>query len=51
MLDGVDSVVSLGTIINIPLMAKHSILAATDLECIEVQLGESELMEEDIVRL
>ena len=50
-IDGVDSVVSLGNVIHIPREAKHSLLAATDLEFIEVQLGNGNLDEEDIVRI
>ena len=50
-LDGVDSVASPGSVIHIPKGAKHTLLAATDFEFIEVQLGEGELEEEDIVRI
>ena len=50
-IDGVDSVVSPGSVINVPVQARHSLLAATDLEFIEVQIGTGELEEEDIVRL
>jgi len=50
-IDGVDSVVVPGSVVQVPKKAKHSILAATDLEFVEVQLGEGELAEEDIVRI
>lgn len=50
-IDGVDSVVSPGSVVSIPKESKHSLLAATDLEFIEVQLGNSELDEDDIVRV
>jgi len=49
--DDVDSVVSPGSVVMVPRMAKHSVLAATELELVEVQLGEGELIEEDIVRV
>ncbi|MFC0213513.1 sugar phosphate nucleotidyltransferase [Paenibacillus chartarius] len=39
-----------GDVLQIPIRARHSILAITDLEIIEVQTG-SQLVEEDIVRL
>ena len=50
-IDGVDSVVSPGSVITIPQETKHSLLAATEIEFIEVQLGAGELDEEDIVRI
>jgi mannose-1-phosphate guanylyltransferase len=50
-IDGVDSLVAPGSIVQIPIGTKHKLLAATDLEFIEVQLGNSELREEDIVRI
>jgi len=50
-IDDVDSVVAPGDVIPIPPKTKHTLLAATDFEFIEVQLGTSELEEEDIVRL
>ena len=50
-IDGIDSVVVPGSVINIPKDAKHSLLAATELEFIEVQLGTGELDEDDIVRI
>jgi len=46
-----DSVVKDGSVVQIPVGAKHSLLAATKLELVEVQLGKSELEEEDIVRI
>ena len=46
-----ESVVSPGSVVEIPQGVKHSLLAATDLEFIEVQLGDGELEEEDIVRI
>jgi mannose-1-phosphate guanylyltransferase len=49
-LDGVISPVKPGDVLQIPVKAKHSIKAVTDLEFIEVQTG-SELVEEDIVRI
>ncbi|MGG1598656.1 sugar phosphate nucleotidyltransferase [Paenibacillus naphthalenovorans] len=42
--------VAAGDVIQIPVRARHSIRAITDLEIIEVQYG-NELVEEDIVRL
>ncbi len=42
--------VAAGDVIQIPVRARHSIRAITDLEIIEVQSG-NELVEEDIVRL
>ncbi|MFD0697839.1 sugar phosphate nucleotidyltransferase [Paenibacillus sp. GCM10027628] len=42
--------VQVGDVIQIPIRARHSIRAITDLEIIEVQSG-SELIEEDIIRL
>jgi mannose-1-phosphate guanylyltransferase len=50
-IDGVDSVVCPGCVVEIPLKAKHTILAATELEFIEVQLGTGDLAEEDIVKI
>lgn len=50
-IDGEDSIVSEGSVIQIPIGAKHSLLAATEMEFIEVQLGQEALEEEDIVRL
>jgi len=49
--DGVDSVVSRGSVVSISNEVKHSLLAATELELIEVQLGNGELEEDDIVRI
>ena len=49
--DDVDSVASPGSVITISKESRHSILAATDMEFIEVQLGEGEIEEEDIVRV
>ena len=49
--DGVDSVVASESVVMISRGICHSLLAATDLEFIEVQLGEGELEEEDIVRI
>jgi mannose-1-phosphate guanylyltransferase len=49
--DGVDSVMSPGSVVKIPSESKHSLLAAAELELIEVQLGSGELIEEDIVRI
>ena len=46
-----DSAVSPGHVVQIPLGAKHSVRAETELEFIEVQLGAGALEEEDIVRL
>ena len=50
-LDGEDSVIGPGGIVHVPIGVKHSILAATDLEFIEVQLGAEELEEGDIVKI
>ena len=50
-LDGIDSVVSPGSVLKIPQGSRHSLLAATSLEFIEVQLGEGDLDEDDIVRV
>jgi len=50
-IEDIDSIVSVGSVIQIPVGAKHSLLAATDMVFIEVQLGQGELEEEDIVRL
>jgi len=50
VLDGRLSRVKAGDVVQIPVQAKHSIRAETDLELIEVQSG-SELTEEDIIRL
>ena len=49
--DGVDSVVSFGSIVEILPEARHSLLAATQLEFIEIQLGTGTLDEEDIIRI
>ena len=49
--DGVDSVVGPGSVVQIPPKTKHSILAAVEMEIVEVQLGVAELEEEDIVRI
>jgi len=48
-INGVDANVSPGSVIHIPIKAKHSISAITELELIEVQLGEDELEEGDMV--
>ena len=50
-IDGVDSVVSPGSVVTISRGVRHSILAAVRMEFIEVQLGERELEEEDIVKV
>jgi len=50
-IDGVDSAVGPGSVIEVPTKAKHSLLAAAALEFIEVQLGEGSLEEDDIVRI
>ena len=50
-IDGTESVVSAGSVIKIPQGEKHSLLAATELEFIEIQLGDGALEEEDIVRI
>ena len=50
-IDGVDSVVETGSTIKIPAGSKHSLLAATEIELVEVQLGTGELEEGDIVRV
>jgi mannose-1-phosphate guanylyltransferase len=50
-MDGVDSVVASGSIVTIPVGAKHQLLAATELEFVEVQLGSEALDEEDIIRV
>jgi len=49
--DGEDAVVAPGSVIQIGPESRHALLAATELELIEVQLGEGELEEEDIVRV
>jgi len=49
--DGVDSVVTPSSVVSISKEVKHSLLAATELEFIEVQLGAGELEEDDIVRI
>lgn len=51
LMDGVKSTVKRGDVINIPPMAKHAMKAVTDLEFIEVQIGNGENMENDIVKL
>jgi len=50
-IDGADSNARPGRVIHIPVQAKHSISAITDMEFIEIQLGEEELEESDIVRV
>jgi mannose-1-phosphate guanylyltransferase len=50
-IDGVDSVVSPGSVVRISQGVKHALMAATELEFIEVQLGDGELEEEDIERV
>lgn len=50
ILNDVRSTLQAGDVVKIPVHARHSIRAATELEIIEVQSG-SELVEEDIVRL
>jgi mannose-1-phosphate guanylyltransferase len=50
VLDGFMGSLQAGDVVKIPVHAKHSIRAITELEIIEVQSG-SELVEEDIVRL
>jgi mannose-1-phosphate guanylyltransferase len=50
MLDGQLIPVRAGDVLKIPVEAKHSIRAISDMEIIEVQTG-SELVEEDIIRL
>lgn len=49
-LDDVEKKVVPGSVIKIPPLTKHGIKALTELEMIEVQLGES-LIEDDIVRM
>jgi len=44
-IDGIDTVVAPGNVVSIPKLTKHSLLAATDMELIEVQLGSGELEE------
>ena len=48
--NGVICCVKPGDVLNIPVGAKHGLLAVTDLEFIEVQMG-CNLVEEDIVRV
>ena len=50
-IDGVDSVVGPQSVIHIPVGTKHSLLAATELEFIEVQIGDGDLSEDDNVRV
>lgn len=50
-IDGEDTVVKQGSVVTIPKGAKHSLYAVSELEFIEVQLGDDELQEEDIVRI
>ena len=50
-IDGVDTVVTAGSVVQIPQGSKHSLLAAAELEFIEVQLGSGDLDEEDIIRV
>ena len=50
-LDETDTVVSPGSVIKIPQGSRHSLLAATDMEFIEVQLGTGDLDEDDIERI
>lgn len=50
VLDGYVRMIGMGDVIVISPEAKHSLLAITDIEIIEVQTG-SELIEDDIVRL
>ncbi|MCL1835342.1 MAG: sugar phosphate nucleotidyltransferase [Oscillospiraceae bacterium] len=50
-IDGVESAVSPGSVIQIKMGQKHSISAVTELELIEVQVGAGDLVEEDIVRV
>jgi mannose-1-phosphate guanylyltransferase len=49
-IDGVKQVVETGSVVAIPQGAKHKLAAATDVEFVEVQLGGSDLVEDDIVR-
>lgn len=49
-LDGVKSKVEVGDVIRVPENVKHGIKATTELEIIEVQIGNN-LIEEDIVRI
>jgi mannose-1-phosphate guanylyltransferase len=49
--DGEDSAIGPGSVIKIRAQEKHTILAATDMEFIEVQLGRGELEEGDIIRV
>jgi mannose-1-phosphate guanylyltransferase len=50
-IDGVDSVVSPGSVVHIPLEVKHKLLAATEIDLIEVQFGPGDMTEEDNVRV
>lgn len=50
IIDGKRQKVLPGDVLQIPVRAKHSLMAIQDTEIIEVQMGES-LVEEDIVRL
>ncbi|MDR6553585.1 sugar phosphate nucleotidyltransferase [Paenibacillus qinlingensis] len=50
ILDGIQKKVAPGDVLEIPAGLKHALLAETNLEYIEVQIG-STLVEEDVVRL
>lgn len=50
VLNGEVKNVKVGDVLQIPIQAKHSLKAITDIEIIEVQMGSS-LIEEDIIRL
>jgi mannose-1-phosphate guanylyltransferase len=50
-LDDAESEVCQGAVIQIPSQVKHKLLAVTDVEFIEIQFGNGELEESDIVRL
>jgi mannose-1-phosphate guanylyltransferase len=50
ILDGKLSQIKPGDVLYIPIEGKHGVKAISDLELIEVQMG-NELVEEDIIRL
>ncbi|MCL2016524.1 MAG: sugar phosphate nucleotidyltransferase [Defluviitaleaceae bacterium] len=49
-LNGTDSVVAAGSVVQVPQKAKHSLIAATAMELIEIQLGSGELEEDGYLR-
>jgi mannose-1-phosphate guanylyltransferase len=50
-INGAKQVVESGSVVTIPIGAKHKISAATDVEFIEIQLGDGDLEEDDVVKV